>query len=314
LKKAKEELVVAITENKKLLDLQKALQIEVDELKKKIKELESGGTVPDADAEQLKQQLTSLQSQLVSLQEFISGLWNSQEIRLEKLSVLSKLRGASDDKALDSQQMVIKEVEQNPDWQPQLIQLLSLMHPQFDDLNWLSLGFIFNNKLQDKAIQILIKNRSSGYLESMLILVKELEFPDELGEAWQKMAEKSRILRFSPTAINQIKVLKITQLLPASLDIADEHRAAIKNAVSADSGLLKPLSQLKAVVGENYQPLLWATLPGIIESEKLPEFLEFVLKLVEKNLPLGLGVASTNNRFKISVALRNEWAEIDLQL
>ena len=132
--------------------------------------------------------------------------------------------------------------------------------------------------------------------------------------SYVKPGKKSRILRFSPAAINQIKVLKITQLLPASLDIADEHRAAIKNAVSADSGLLKPLSQLKAVVGEDYQPSLWATLPGIIESEKLPEFLEFVLKLVEKNLPLGLGVASTNNRFKISVALRNEWAEIDLQL
>ena len=314
LKKTKEELVIAIAENNKLLDLQKVLQTEVDELKKRVKELESGGTVPDTDAEKLKQQLNSLQNQLVSLQEFISGLWNSQELRLEKLSVLSKLRGVSDDKALNSQQMVIKEVEQTPEWQPQLIQLLSLMHPQFDDLNWLSLDFIFNNKMQDKAIEILIKNRDSGYLESMLVLVKELEFPDELREAWQKMAEKSRILRFSPAAINQIKVLKITQLLPASLDIADEHRAAIKNAVSADSGLLKPLSQLKAVVGEHYQALLWATLPGIIESEKLPEFLEFVLKLVEKNLPLGLGVASTNNRFKISVALRNEWAEIDLQL
>lgn len=313
LKKTKEELAVAVTENKKLLDLQKALQTEVDGLQKRIKELEeSGGTAPDTDTEKLKKQFNLLQNQLVSLQEFITGLWNSQELSLEKLSVLSKLRSVTDDKALDSQKTVINDVEQNPDRQPQLMQLLSLMHPQFDDLNWLSLDFIFNNKIQDKAIELLIKNRDSGYLESMLMLVKELEFPDELRETWQKMAEQSRILRFSPAAINQIKVLKITQLLPASLDIADEDRTAIKNAVSADSSLLKPLSQLKVLVDESYQSLLWATLPGILENEKLSEFLEFVLMLVEKNLPMGLGVAATNNRFKISVALRNAWAEIDL--
>lgn len=313
LKKAKADLDVAKTENEKLLNIQKSLENTIVDLKKKIQLLEeSGGGSPDNDLGKLKQEYDSLQQQLFNLQELIPGLWTMGSARLEKPSVLADLRKVTEDNALQSQKNLISEVEQNPEAQAGLVSLLSMMHPQFDDLNWLSLEFIFKNKFQEKAMELLTKKRSSNYLDYMLTLVKELGFPDELREAWQKQQDATPIFRFSPATISRIKTLKITQILPASLEITEADRTAIKEAVSADSSLLKPLSQLKTMVGEKYQSLLWATVPAILEIEKLPEFVEFISMLSEKSLPLGLGVAASNNRFKISVALRNAWAEIDL--
>lgn len=314
LKKAKEDLAAALAANATLVDNRRVLEAEIKSLQAKIKELqENGGTTPDQDTEKLKKQLSQLQQQLAGLQELISTLWNSQEVQLENLSILSKLRSVNDEKALNTQQSLLKEVEQNSKLQPALMQLLSLMQPTFDELNWLSLGFIFKNEIQEKAIEIFAKLKDENYLDVVLVVAKELGFPDELHESWKQLAEKELIPRFSPVNLSEVKTLKLNQLLPASLEVSEENRAAIKSATSADSSLLKPLSQLKALVSEKYQLLLWATVPVIIDSGKLPDFLDFVLKVTQKSLPLGLSIAATNSRFKIPASLRSSWADLDLE-
>lgn len=315
IKKVKEQLDAALAENQTLAENRSKLEEEIKSLHEKIKELqENGGNLPDVDADRIRKQLKQVQQQLFDLQELIALLWDSQKIRIEKLSVIARLRPATDEKARDNQEMVLKEVEQNPDLQPALMQLLSLMNSQYDDLNWLSLGFIFNNKIQEKAVELLIKNREYHYIDVAQILAEEMGFPEELREAWKNAAEKEAIRRYAPTNLDEIKILKFNQLLPNSLEISDENRSTLKSAISADSNLLKPLSQLKALVADQYQSALWATLPAIIENEKLPEFLDFVVNANRKSLPLGLSIAASNNRFKIPAALRNTWAELDLKI
>ena len=311
LKEAKKELAEAEAKIQQLEASQSSLQTTINQLRARIKELESGGDTGDTG--QLKDQIKQLQQQLFDLQDFIREFWVSQEIKIEKWSILEKLRSVRDDQSRKSQSVVIELVNQQPELQAVVISLLVLMPAQYDQLNWRSIEYILNEKLQDQANQLLIELRSESFSNAMLSVADKLKFPDELYELWKKQTENSRIFRFSPTALDQIKPLKINQLMPASLKIVDEDRAAIKEAVSADSSLAKPLTQLKTLVAEKYQTLLWATVPVILEAGKITEFVDYIQQLASKDLPLGLGVAATNSRFKLSASLRNNWAELDLE-
>lgn len=312
LKDAKNKLAEAEAKIQQLEASQARLQTTIAQLRAKIKDLESATGGSD-NANQLNDRFKQLQQTLFDLQDFIAGLWASQEIKLEKPGVLMELRKVDEDKSRESQKVVLEFIEQNPKLQASLIQLLSLMPSSYDTLNWLGLEYLYKESLQDESIKLLIELRSEVYVESMLIIAEKLKFPDELMDQWRKQLNASPVLRFSPAAIELIKPLKITQILPASLKIADEDRAAIKEAVSTDSSLTKPLSQLKTLVDEKYQTLLWSSVAVIIDAGKLNEFVDYILQLASKNLPLGLGVAATNTRFKLSASLRNSWAEIDLE-
>ena len=311
LKEAKKKLAEAEARIQQLEASQSSLQTTINQLRARIKELESGGDTGDSG--ELKSQIKQLQQQLFDLQDFIREFWASQEIKIEKWSMLEKLRSVQDDQSRKSQSVVIELVNQQSELQAVIISLLALMPAQYDQLNWRSIEYILNEKLQDQANQLLIELRSESFSNAMLSVADKLKFPDELYDLWKKQTERSRIFRFSPIELDQIKPLKINQLMPASLKIADEDRAAIKEAVSADSSLAKPLTQLKTLVAEKYQAVLWASVPVILEAGKITEFVDYIQQLVSKDLPLGLGVAATNSRFKLSASLRNNWAELDLE-
>lgn len=312
LKEVKKKLAEAEAKVKDLEASQAALQNTINQLRVRIKELEASGG-DSGDTSQLRDQLKQLQQQLFDLQDFIKELFSRQEIKLEKPGVLMELRKVEDGKSQEAQKVVLEMIEQNSKLQASLIQLLSLMPSAFDDLNWLSLEHFYKEGVQEDALTLLNELRGKPYVESMINIGDKLKFSDDLISLWKKQTENSRIFRFSPIALDQIKPLKINQLLPASLKIADEDRAAIKEAVSADSSLTKPLTQLKTLVAEKYQTVLWATVPVILEAGKLTEFVDYIQQLASKDLPLGLGVAATNSRFKLSASLRNNWAELDLE-
>lgn len=311
LKKAKKELTEAEAKVQQLEASQSSLQTTINQLRARIKELESGSDA--GDTSQLKDQIKQLQQQLFDLQDFIKEIFSRQEIKLEKPGVLMELRKVEDGKSQEAQKVVLGILEQNSKLQVSLVQLLLLMPSSFDDINWLSLEHFYREGFQEDALKLLNELRGEPYVESMINIGDKLKFSDELISLWKKQTENSRIFRFSPTALDLIKPLKINQLMPASLKIADEDRAAIKEAVSADSSLAKPLTQLKTLVAEKYQTVLWATVPIILEAGKLAEFVDYIQQLASKDLPMGLGVAATNSRFKLSASLRNNWAELDLE-
>jgi hypothetical protein len=273
---------------------------------------ESGGEVDSAELERIKQQLSDTSKQLEELKKFMIQLWKNEKIQLEDVSILSKLRAGTTEEAKNAVEKVLSFIKEVSELQPDLIQLFIIMPARFDNLNWPSLQAIFEKQASEKALDILLSS-SAAYPEVMLKISEEFSFPDELKASWKK--EASRTFGFVPVAapivLSDIKTLKLTQLMPASLNVSTENRALIKELAAADSSLLKPMSQLKVLVDERYESILWESMPAFIESGKLEELVEFVVTTLEKSLPLGLSLASTNTRFKLTAALRAAWAELD---
>jgi len=295
----------------------KALQSELEKALAEIEQLKQdatndNGTTDNTDLDQLKKQLDATQKQLIQLQELVAGIFEKQELKLENLSLMEKLRTPND---AESQTVMKKTVEMAADkteFQSQILQLLTLMPPVYDSVNWPTIAFVVEKQLFEKLRESLLSSLKESFPVLMVKVSKDLGFPDEILQSWEKVSKAP--LQFVPRLadIDNIKILKVNQLLPASLSVSDEDRKILKTQITADSNLLKPLSQLKALVDPIYETPLWSSLPVIIENQKLDDFVDFVIQVNEKSLPLGISIASTNTRFKLTVALRNAWADVDL--
>lgn len=286
------------------------LNAQLEQARAEIAELKaSGGS--SAEVENLKRQLQRAHTELQQLRNFIVEFLRAQELVLEKLSLLAKLRTPEDSKAQDVMKALLERLSNEPKWHSVLLQLLTLMPPAYDNLNWPTLEFLFAKELAEKTRDALLEPGATDFLTVILKLAEEFGFPDEIHSGWKKLAMSNRP-RNIPVTTGRVKTLKPAQLLPADLDITPADREAITKAIAADAELLKPLSQLKALVPEYYAAILWASVPVLIDANKVQEFLDFISGLGQKNLPLGVSVAAVHTRFKLSAGLRNAWADADL--
>lgn len=284
----------------------KQAQAEIEELKN------TGGSSAEQDA--LKKQLQTVRDELYQVRNFIVTFLGMQELTVPRLSILARLRKPDDDKAVETMKALLDRLTNEPKLHSLLVQLLTLMPAVYDHLNWPTLEFLFAKEVAEKARDGLIEPGATDFLTTMLKLAEALGFPDEISTGWKKLVTSNR-LRINvliPTNVSRIRTLKPAQLLPATLAITTEDRDAITKAATADAELLKPLSQLKGLVPEQYVSALWASVPVLIENNKVQEFLDFVISVGQKNLPVGVSVAAVYSRFKLSAALRTAWADADL--
>ncbi len=318
------------------------LRQQLAEANELIEQLQQGNGNSNSNDAALQAEISVLTQRLKEAEATIEALKNRDDgaegVRPPSIEELVRYRGVKNEVALKAAAELEQVVKDDPQRLGIISSILLYADRKYDAPLWPTLLLLADNKRLFQFLALL--REDSGRRSIAEVVVKEAQVigvnDNNLLLMWQALLKEERpVDRSTNSPVNRadnrffdrvvmpsivdnsdFSAVKVVPLEVLAKNRGFNDEAILKDLLSVvgrDPALVALINQIAALVAPRYDVALWRSLPAIIKGEAAEKFRDFLLKAVQRDMPLGLAVATTNRRYQLNAKLRSAWADLDFE-